>query len=241
MTQLPDDTTKSPFYHTSVSLAQNKSVLFIPITEEKVKWINVHPKTKLCVSLGRQPKYDKANGKSRLLSSYSSSCRFYTLIANNNVSSHSNANSNPPAATNGNAINNNIQELCYERAYIVLPPLIEWLRVASAHTEYRYSTLIDRNDIIQAARLLLPGVDCPPRQICCDEELPSAKMYTIPSNITSYNQGSISSNSSNSNGTADDHIERGRRATIELSFRLMLTGIPELLVQAMSLAPPTTR
>lgn len=166
---------------------------------------------------------------------------FLSLIANNNVNSHGNANNNPPTTTNGNAINNNIQELCYERAYIVLPPLIEWLRVASAHTEYRHSTLIDRNDIIQAARLLLPGVDCPPRQICCDEELPSAKMYTIPSNIASYNQGSLSSGSSNSNGTSDDYIESGRRATVELSFRLMLTGIPELLVQAMSLAPPTTR
>jgi ankyrin repeat and BTB/POZ domain-containing protein 2 len=164
-----------------------------------------------------------------------------SLIANNNVSSHNNANSNPPATTNSSTINNNIQELCYERAYIVLPPLIEWLRVASAHTEYRHSTLIDRNDIIQAARLLLPGVDCPPRQNCCDEELPSAKQYTIPSNFGAYNQGSISSGSSNSNGTADDYIESGRRATIELSFRLMLTGIPELLVQAMTLAPPTTR
>lgn len=176
----------------------------------------------------------KRNGKSHLLAS---SC---SLIANNNVNSHNNANSNPPATTNGSAINNNIQELCYERAYIVLPPLIEWLRVASAHTQYRHSTLIDRNDIIQAARLLLPGVDCPPRQICCNEELPSAQMYTIPSNIQPYNQGSMSSSSSNSNGT-DDYIESGRRATIELSFRLMLTGIPELLVQAMSLAPPTTR
>jgi ankyrin repeat and BTB/POZ domain-containing protein 2 len=163
------------------------------------------------------------------------------LIANNNVNSH-NPNSNvPPATANTSAINNNIQELCYERAYIVLPPLIEWLRVASAHTEYRHSTLIDRNDIIQAARLLLPGVDCPPRQICCDEELPSARMYTVPSNIASqYNQGSISSGSSNSNAN-DEYIESGRRATIELSFRLMLTGIPELQVQAMSLAPPTTR
>jgi ankyrin repeat/BTB/POZ domain-containing protein 2 len=67
-------------------------------------------------------------------------------------------------------------------------------------------------------------------------------MYTIPSNMSSsYNQGSISSGSSNSNGTSDEYIESGRRATIELAFRLMLTGIPELLVQAMSIAPPTTR
>lgn len=180
-----------------------------------------------------------AKGKAiyNALSSFSS---HFLIANNNNANSHNNANNNPPATTNGSAINNNIQELCYERAYIVLPPLIEWLRVASAHTEYRHSTLIDRNDIIQAARLLLPGVDCPPRQICFYEELPSAKMYAVPSNIQPYNQGSMSSGSSNSNAV-DDYIESGRRATIELSFRLMLTGIPELLVQAMSLAPPTTR
>jgi hypothetical protein len=98
------------------------------------------------------------SSRSLLLLAFFHAC---LLIANNNVNSHNNASSNPPATTNGSAINNNIQELCYERAYIVLPPLIEWLRVASAHTEYRHSTLIDRNDIIQAARLLLPGVDCP--------------------------------------------------------------------------------
>ena len=144
------------------------------------------------------------------------------------------------ATTNATTSSTNIQELCYERAYIVLPPLIEWLRVASAHSDYRHSTLIDRNDIIQAARLLLPGVDCPPRQICCNEELPSAKVYTIPSNVPYHNQGSISSTSSNSN-TTDEYIESGRRATIDLGFRLMLSGIPELLVQAMSLVPPTTR
>lgn len=174
---------------------------------------------------------------------------FFTSIVNNNntgnnnFNNHNNGNgggNNPPTA-NGNSIaNNNIQELCYERAYIVLPPLIEWLRVASAHAEYRHSTLIDRNDIMQAARLLLPGVDCPPRQILCCEELPSAKGYTIPPNIASYNQGSISSNSSNSNIT-DDYVESGRRATTELAFRLMLSGIPELLVQSMSIVSPTTR
>lgn len=79
-------------------------------------------------------------------------------------------------AANGN---NSIQELCYERAYVVLPPLVEWLRVASAHAEYRsfnhinnHSIIIDSDDIMQAARLLLPGVDCPPRTVGMDEELP---------------------------------------------------------------------
>jgi ankyrin repeat/BTB/POZ domain-containing protein 2 len=171
---------------------------------------------------------------------------FFTSIAsnnnggNNNIVNNHNNGGNPPTANGNSIVNNNIQELCYERAYIVLPPLIEWLRVASAHAEYRHSTLIDRNDIMQAARLLLPGVDCPPRQILCCEELPSAKGYTIPPSIASYNQGSISSNSSNSN-VGDDYVESGRRATIELAFRLLLSGIPELLVQAMSIVSPTTR
>lgn len=59
--------------------------------------------------------------------------------------------------------NNAVQELCYERAYVVLPPLVEWLRVATAHGEHRFAAVLDRDDIMQAARLLLPGVDCPVR------------------------------------------------------------------------------
>lgn len=61
-----------------------------------------------------------------------------------------------------------IQELAYERAYVVLPPLVEWLRVAAAHAEHRHGLVVDQDDINQAARLLLPGVDCPVRPIRWD-------------------------------------------------------------------------
>lgn len=35
-----------------------------------------------------------------------------------------------------------VQELCYERAYVVLPPLVEWLRVAQAHGEHRHAAVL---------------------------------------------------------------------------------------------------
>lgn len=135
---------------------------------------------------------------------------------------------------NNNSNNNStqsIQELCYERAYVVLPPLVEWLRVASAHAEYRNGVMIDKDDIMQAARLLLPGVDCPMRSVCSDEELPTKKTHfphlvsasAVPSSI------------------AEDTTELGKRATVALAFKLMLTGRAELLAQASNLLPPTTR
>lgn len=178
----------------------------------------------------------------------------------------------------GNAYGeNNVQELCYERAYVVLPPLIEWLRVASAHAEYRHSALIDKDDIMQAARLLLPGVDYPSR-LELEEELPSKKnlipekanqssqqmpdntISTLNNNLVSVGfilmpinlslaivTGLIGHDSSANNVLiilfyqVVDDSEYGRRATLALAFRLMLAGRTELLIQSISLLPPSTR
>ncbi|XP_066559142.1 ankyrin repeat and BTB/POZ domain-containing protein 2 [Amia ocellicauda] len=57
-----------------------------------------------------------------------------------------------------------------ERSEVTQPPLAEWLRVCVALAEHRFSPTVDSADVTQAARLLLPGADCPPRPLrveCC--------------------------------------------------------------------------
>ncbi|XP_060530713.1 ankyrin repeat and BTB/POZ domain-containing protein 2 [Cylas formicarius] len=111
-----------------------------------------------------------------------------------------------------------VQELCYERAYVVLPPLVEWLRVATAHGEHRFAAVLDKDDIMQAARLLLPGVDCPVRSL--GEEAVRVRKNT---------------------GNEEDHLEATKQIQIELAFRLMLTGRPELIQQSAALLPSSTK
>ncbi|XP_017016440.1 ankyrin repeat and BTB/POZ domain-containing protein 2 isoform X1 [Drosophila kikkawai] len=155
----------------------------------------------------------------------------------------------PPGAGGASAsAGHHVQELCYERAYVVLPPLAEWLRVAAAHAEHRSALMIDKDDIMQAARLLLPGVDCPIRPVAHDEELPTKKTHFNNAPAASSTGTGTGSSSCSSPvvsgigiGIGEDTSELGRRATIGVAFKLLLTGRAELLAQAAQLLPPTTR
>ncbi|PIK35633.1 putative ankyrin repeat and BTB/POZ domain-containing protein BTBD11-like, partial [Apostichopus japonicus] len=60
-------------------------------------------------------------------------------------------------------------QLTPERSFVVLPPLLEWIRVGSAHCLHRFGSSIDSDDVLQAARVLLPGMDCPVRPLRCSE------------------------------------------------------------------------
>ncbi|XP_012267790.2 ankyrin repeat and BTB/POZ domain-containing protein BTBD11 isoform X3 [Athalia rosae] len=106
-----------------------------------------------------------------------------------------------------------IQELAYERAYVVLPPLVEWLRVATAHAEHRHGSILDHDDIAQAARLLLPGVDCPIRHIRSEEVTLFSKRI--------------------------DDAEYVRRLTMEMAFKMLTSSRPDLIAQAIPLLPST--
>lgn len=83
--------------------------------------------------------------------------------------------------------------------------------------------MIDKDDIMQAARLLLPGVDCPIRPVAHDEELPTKKMhFNPPVNSTGTGTGGSSSSSPvvSGIGIGEDTSELGRRATIGVAFKV---------------------
>lgn len=107
-------------------------------------------------------------------------------------------------------------------------------------------------------------MDCPIRPVAHDEELPTKKTHFSCTSNSSTNSSSSSgvgiggggSSGSGSIGTGtggscsspavlssicEDTSELGRRATIGVAFKLLLTGRAELLAQAAQLLPPTTR
>ncbi|XP_063530330.1 ankyrin repeat and BTB/POZ domain-containing protein 2 [Cydia strobilella] len=118
---------------------------------------------------------------------------------------NSNAASTPASCANG---------LWGERGAGALPPLGEWIRVIRAHAALRPPPAVpDADDVLQAARLLLPHADCPPRPVTLEEAIEPAWSRCT---------------------RAADELSR---AALGLAQRALLSGRPDLLGSVKALLP----
>lgn len=101
---------------------------------------------------------------------------------------------------------------------MVLPPMVEWARVATAFAEHRHSTHIDSDDVLQAARILLPGMDCPVRPL----ENPPLSLSTSMSAMM-------------------DELEYVNHVKKEMALHMLQTGRRDLVPHALQMLPNTDK